>query len=61
MSETRTWDVFIDTGVTVKLPASIDPNTEDGLAAIKEAAKAEIIKAIEFGSFDIRCEEYCGN
>lgn len=54
----RTWDVYIDTGVAVTVPADIDPDTDDGVAAIKAAVTAKLIEAIEEGSFDIRCEEY---
>jgi len=55
----RSWDVLIDTAVNVEMPADIDPDTERGHAAIKNAAKAKLLAAIEDGSFDIRCEEYC--
>jgi len=57
---TRSWDVWIDTGVNVEVPADIDPETEEGVAAIKEAATAKLLDAIEQGCFDIRCEEYRG-
>lgn len=54
----RSWDVYIDTGVNVEMPADVDPDTDDGVAAIKAAATAKLLAAIEEGSFDIRCEEY---
>lgn len=59
-TQKRSWDVFIDTGVNVEMPAHINPDTDEGLAKIREAATAKLLDAIEDGCFDIRCEEYCG-
>lgn len=56
----RSWDVWITTGVNVEMPGDVDPDTDEGVAAIKEAAAAKLLDAIEEGSFDIRCEEYLG-
>ncbi len=58
--QTRTWDVWIDTAVTVEMPADIDPDTEEGYAAIHAAAAGKFIDNIENESFDIWCEEYRG-
>lgn len=54
----RCFDVWVETGVNVDVPASIDPDTEEGVTAIKAAATAKLLDAIRDGSFDIRCEEY---
>lgn len=56
----RTWDVSIQTMVAVEVPADVDPSTDEGVAIIKQAAKAKFIAAIEEDSFDIGVEEYCG-
>jgi hypothetical protein len=57
---TRTWDVWIDTAVTVEMPADIDPDTDEGYATIHAAAAGKFIDNIENDAFDIRCEEYRG-
>lgn len=57
---TRTWDVYIDAGISVTMPADIDPETDEGAAAIRAAVKPGLLDEIRDGSFSIRCEEYRG-
>jgi hypothetical protein len=59
-ASTRTWDVSLQTMVAVEMPADVDPDTAEGVEAIKQAAKAKFIAAIGQDSFDIGVEEYCG-
>ncbi len=56
---TRSWDVFMETGVNVEVPADIDPDTNEGFAAIKSAAAAKFLDNVREGSFDIDIVGYC--
>jgi hypothetical protein len=49
-------DVYLDTGVSIAVPAGVDPETEGGLAVIKELARRQFLDMLRDGTFDIRCE-----
>jgi hypothetical protein len=48
-----TIDVFIDTGVCVRVPSGTDAESPEGCEAIKVAAREQFIAMISGGSFDI--------
>ena len=52
-------DVFLDTGVSVIVPDTLDPDSDKGLEQIKKLAKAKFIELFS-RSFDILFE-YSGD
>lgn len=54
----RSWDVTVTTIVNVKMPYGVDPSTDAGVDAIKEAIPGKVVDCIDEGAFDISCEEY---
>lgn len=54
----RSWDVTVTTIVNVKMPYGIDPTTDEGADAIRDAVTGKVADCLDAGSFDIACEEY---
>jgi hypothetical protein len=48
-----TIDVFIDTGVCVRIPSGTDVESREGYEAIKAAAREQFLAMISGGLFDI--------
>jgi hypothetical protein len=46
-------DVFLGTGVSVKLPKGVDPETDDGYQQIKGLAITKFRDLIDSGRFDV--------
>ena len=43
----RTYVVFLDTGVQVSLPTNVDPDSDEGYDALKKAAAAQFITLLQ--------------
>lgn len=50
-------DVWLDTPVTVEVPDGTNPDTDDGVEAIKCEAMLKFLQALQEGWYDIRTEE----
>jgi hypothetical protein len=49
-------DVFLDTGVAVRLPPGVDPDTDEGYEVLKELAKQQFLELLRSGTFDLLAE-----
>jgi hypothetical protein len=61
MSKTIKFDVWMDTGVTVAVPAGTEPNTPEGLEVIKAAAVEKfrlLMDGTNGDSFDVQVEPF---
>ncbi len=54
----KTFDIFLDTGVSVEAPDDLDPESEAGYEALRQAAIAKFTAMFEGDSFDISYEEF---
>jgi hypothetical protein len=54
-SATQDVYVYLDTGVTVEVPANLDPDSDEWLRAVKEACRAKFRKLLD-GDFDVCAE-----
>lgn len=54
----KTYDVFLDSGISVDLPDDTDPESAAGYEALKAAAAARFTAMLEEDSFDITYEEF---
>lgn len=58
MAKTIQFDVWMNTGVCVRVPAGTDPDTDAGIEAIKAAAVEQFRRNIDEGSFDVEIEPF---
>jgi hypothetical protein len=52
----KSYDVFLDSGVSVEVSDDVDPNTDEGYNTIKCLAKLKFIELLQHG-FDIEIDE----
>ena len=55
-SSMENFGVFLETGVTVDVPADLDPDKPEGYAEVKRLATAKFIALLQGGEFEIQVE-----
>ena len=57
-SDTRQWDVFMESFVCVELPAGADPSTEEGRNLLIQKAADLYVERIRAGHCEFTWEEF---
>jgi hypothetical protein len=52
------FDVWLESGVSVRVPEGTDANTEAGLSVIREAAAESLRRMLERGQYDLVVEPF---
>lgn len=58
MSETRQWDVLMETFVCVEIPADVDPSTQDGAEVLRRAAIDLYLERLRTNQCEFTWEEF---
>lgn len=57
-SDTRQWDVFMESFVCIELPADVDPDSEEGTELLYRKAAALYVERIRSGQCEFTWEEF---